>query len=356
MGARGVRLFGVDILWIYCVDAGIMKTVLWYVVCLLLACSTLVARTWTNDKGQKIEADVVSATDTHVTLLMGDKNFEVALTTLSEDDQAYVADWLKQKKEKAVEAQAAVASGKLTFDGQELATGGKLNKYEFEYDAERLERVQKKHKSDDTGYRIAIAVPDGFDPSKPQKVFIPSTAVNNAKQGLAGNFSVVGFYAKNCVNNGWVCLTFDTNLGRKNHDEDLLACFEKLNEVWPGIRDWEFAVGGFSGGGKACWWPCAYLIKNDYKVIGAMLSGVNEDMSQNGRKEYGASKAGYKDIKILLSNGKWDEVAQVAKQEDLEKSLNRNGMRNIRKEMHDGKHNLDYGQIDIALKWFNEAN
>ncbi len=334
----------------------------------VLSLSLLQARIWKDAKGRSMVADLVSASDSEVTVLKAGKQFTVPLSSLCEDDQKYVKDWLEETSGAGADANKdfgggsgngsgagtrPAAAGKATFDGQPLIPGGKVNKYGYDYDPERLAKV-KKWKSDDTGYRIAIAIPHDFDPSKRQKVFIPNTAVNNPKQGLSGNFGVVGFYAKKCVKNGWVCLAFDTNLGRKNHNADLDATFEKLNEVWPDIKNWEFAVGGFSGGSKACWWPAAYLIKNEYKVIGAMLSGCNYDTSGEARDDFKAPKAAYKDIKVLLSNGKWDEVAQVAKQESVEKSLNKNGMRNIRKTMHDGKHNLEYGQIDIALEWFNE--
>lgn len=145
----------------------------------------------------------------------------------------------------------------MTFDGKPLITGGKVNKYEYAYTEEDLATVKKKYKSDDTGFKIAIAVPHNFDPAGPMKVFIPSTAVNNAKQGLSGNFGVVGFYAKKCAENGWVCIAEDTNLGRKNHNMDFVRAFDKINKEWPGFKNAEFAVGGFSGGAKGCWWDVA---------------------------------------------------------------------------------------------------
>ena len=329
-----------------------------YLTLCILAISgqMLEARIWTSKDGRTMDADLVSATETEVVVNMRGKDYTVLLVNLSEDDQSFVKKWLEEKAAEENDSDdepAPVAKpGEVTFDGKPLITGGKVNKYDFDYSPERLETVKKKLKSDDTGFKIAIAVPAGFDPTKPQKVFIPNTAVNNAKQGLSGNFGVVGFFAKTCVQNGWVCLAFDTNLGRKNHDADLYAAMEKLSKVWPESRNWEYAVGGFSGGAKACFWPCAYLLKNDYKVIGAFLAGCNQDMSEPGRKSFNVSKSAYKDIKVFLSNGKWDEVAQAKYQETVSDSLKKNGMRTIRMEMHDGKHNLEYGQLDMALKWF----
>ncbi|MCH7225441.1 hypothetical protein [Haloferula sp. A504] len=346
-----------------------MKSIVSLSFVIFLVSAAASARTWTDTTGRTMEAEIVRADVHSVTVSLNGREVKIPRTKLSEADNAYCDRWLenlgtgeaveedmeeKEAEDKPAPDRPKVAAGEASFDGKPLITGGKVNKYDYPYDERRM-AMMKKWKSEDTGFKIAIAVPHGFDPSKPQKVFIPNTAVNNAKQGLSGNFGVVGFYAKKCVENGWVCLAYDTNLGRKNHDADLYCTFEKLLEVWPNSRNWEYAVGGFSGGAKACWQPAAYLIKNDYKVIGAMLSGCNQDLSDHYRGRYKAPKAGYSDIKVHLSNGKWDEVAQVEKQEYMEKSLRRNGMRNVKKTMHDGKHNLDLNEIDIALQWFEQG-
>lgn len=335
------------------------------------------ARTWTDSKGRTIEADMVSADSSSVMVMMATgRQFKLPLAGLSQQDKDYVKEWLEAKSAEREEngddfepinkdkddsdrgnsggghqAKPKPKAGEMTFDGQPMKTGGFVNKYEYTYNEEDLKTV-KKWKSDDTGYKIAIAVPSDFDPAGPMKVFIPSTAVNNEAQGRSGNFGVVGFYAKKCVENGWVCIAEDTNLGRKNHNLDFVRMMDKLNAQWPGFRKAEFAVGGFSGGGKACWWDAAYLIREDYKVIGAMLSGVNADLSMDARSDRKAPKGPYKDIKVHLSNGKWDDLADGSKQDYMEKSLRKNGMRKIKKTFHDGKHNLEVNQIPIALEFF----
>ncbi len=340
------------------------------------------ARTWTDIQGRTLEADMLTADTGSVMVLMtSGRQFKLPLSKLSQQDQDYVKKWLEakaaEKKENGNDFTPAPSAdnhsdqrnrgggnvggnqpkpraqaGQMIFDGQPLITGGKVNKYEYDYSEEDLEKAKKKFKSDDTGYKIAIAVPHDFDPAGPMKVFIPSTAVNNEAQGRSGNFGVVGFYAKKCAENGWVCIAEDTNLGRKNHNMDFVRMLSKLREEWPGFKNVEFAVGGFSGGGKACWWDAAYLIREDYKVIGAMLSGVNADLSMAARKDFKAPKGPYKDIRAHLSNGRWDELADGSKQDIMEKSLNKNGMRKIKKTFHDGKHNLEVNQIPIALEFF----
>lgn len=61
-----------------------------------LVSQKLGARTWTDNKGQKIQAGLESADDTSVTLrLPNGKTTKIAVAQLSADDQKYVANWLK---------------------------------------------------------------------------------------------------------------------------------------------------------------------------------------------------------------------------------------------------------------------
>lgn len=66
---------------------------------LLLAAETTVpAREWTNTVGKTITADIVSANKTSVTLKMPDGSLPVVLlSTLSQGDQDFVKDWLKEQ-------------------------------------------------------------------------------------------------------------------------------------------------------------------------------------------------------------------------------------------------------------------
>lgn len=311
----------------------------------------LTARTWTDKDGRAIEAEIVSADDTHVTIQKADKEFKLPLARLSDADQEYVKGWLQEQQEKAAakaaEPVAPAVPGEVSFDGKPLVLGGKTNLFEYEYTPEQLAEV-KKDKGTDTGYKIALALPADFDPARPQKVFVVSTAVNNAKQGADGNVGMMGFFGKQCAQNGWICLAYDTNLGRQNHFGDLKAACEKINAQWPQFKTWNFAVGGFSGGAKACFFPCGYLLKNEYKVVGAFLAGCNEDFSGTGRDLFKTPKAAYKDLKVFMGNPtyKADYAAPVAA------SMKKNGISNIRAEVHQGKNSMDYGQLAEALKWF----
>ena len=56
------------------------------------------SRTWTNDTGRSIQAEIQSATQSEVILQMANgKNYPVPIASLSEADQKYIAEWLAKK-------------------------------------------------------------------------------------------------------------------------------------------------------------------------------------------------------------------------------------------------------------------
>lgn len=76
---------------------------------LLIAASPLSAREWTSSDGRKLQADFVSATDTHVTLKIAGKDTPVPLNRLSMADQAFVKEQMS-KPTAAKKAEGAFAS------------------------------------------------------------------------------------------------------------------------------------------------------------------------------------------------------------------------------------------------------
>lgn len=334
-----------------------MKTTTSALLFVFALSSSLFARTWTDKDGRSMEADIVKADETEVTVNKAGKEFKLPLAKLSDGDQEFVKEWLEEQKEKEEEEEekeeekkedvpVAAAAGKASFDGKPLELGGKTNLFEYEYTPEQLALV-KKEKGKDTGYKIAFALPANFDPTKPQKVFIVNTAENNEQQSKAGNVGMMSFFGKQCAANGWICMAYDSNLGRVRHDVDLQAAMAKINAQWPGFKGWDFATGGFSGGAKACMFPMAYLLKNEYKVLGGFLAGCNEDLTGTVQKLYRVPKSAFKDVKIFLGNPTYK--ADYA--EPVKTSMKRNGISNVRDELHNGKNSLEYTQFAEGLKW-----
>jgi predicted esterase len=317
--------------------------------------------------GRKIEAEIVRADADSVTVLRGGREVKISRVKLSEEDQKFCDEWIEnggkvaeenddsgEAGDEAKPPQVGAAKGEIEFDGKPLVTGGKVNVFSYDYELEELNSAKKNLKDGETGFRIGIAVPAGFDPSKPQRVFIANTAQNNAQQTAQGNTAMAGFLEKQCVEEGWVCFAYESNLGRPNHDQDLVSAVAKMNEVWPQFRQWKFVSGGFSGGGKAAFWPAAYLLKNSYDLTGLFLANTNQDFSGDARTFYKIKKSDYSDVSVFWGTGKWDEIATQKTGEMMKKSLEGNGMKQVRVEFHEGKHSLYHPQFIEALRWFKE--
>jgi predicted esterase len=131
---------------------------------------------------------------------------------------------------------------------------------------------------------------------------------------------------------------------------------DKFSQVWPQFKQWKFVSGGFSGGGKAAFWPAAYMLKMEYQLTGLFLANTNQDFSEEARKLYRIKKSDYKNVSVFWGAGKWDEIVTKAKGADMKKSLEKNGMKEVRVEFHEGKHSLFHPQFLEALEWFEQQN
>lgn len=304
------------------------------------------ARPWKNDAGKTIEADLVAVRGDSAVLLMNGREFAFPLNKLSPEDLAYVKEWQAHPP--------APVPRKLSFAAQPLETGGKVNQYEFDYSAADLKQLKSHYRSDETKFRIAIVTPANFDPSKPQHVFMPASATNNLEEARAGNVKVIGQYTQACLDNGWVCLTTDSDLGISGNFQSLEKAIGRLETEWPAFRRWSFATGGFSGGGKGCYYIAAHLIKTNHKVIGTFVGASNEDWSVKCREYMKAPVSGYRSVNAFLSVGKKDKLATPEICGKMEESLHAGGITSTRLELFDGGHELYKPHIDLALKWFVE--
>jgi hypothetical protein len=330
-------------------------------------------RTWTDNKGNKIEAALLAADNEKISVRLNGKIVDIPLWRLSKEDQNYAMEWqegvhsdddededqegedtaggLNQLGDKPV-----VAAGTSTFDGKELITGGKVNLFEYEYDAESLEMLKKKFKAEDTGYRIAIAVPADFDPSKPQKVIVVMGATNNAKQAADGNTATVGFYAGWAVSKGWVCIGYDSNIGLAAiHDGANIRAVNKLKAAWPGITGWTIATGGNSGGAKGALREICLLKSMGLPARGVFMGGCNFAGNLTaGRDIYKLSKGDIRDIRFYSSyyEGPADADAIIGGVIGTIKGEGGVIIRDVRfKDSFEERKN----QFQAALAWFEQA-
>lgn len=325
-------------------------------------------RTWTDNKGNKIEATMLSADNEKVSVLLNGKVVDIPLWRLSEEDQNYARGWVEdggddddEEEEDEQDPAGEVnkpgpAAGAATFDGKELITGGKVNLYEYEYTEEYIKEITKKYKAEDKGYRIAIATPADFDPSKPQKVIIVMGATNNAKQAADGNTAAVGFYAKWAVSKGWVCVGYDSSIGlAATHDGANRLALDKLAQAWPGFRGWVIATGGNSGGAKGALREICLIKQKGLPARGVFMGGCNHAGNlAAGRDIYKLGKGDIRDIRFYSSyyEGPADADAIIGGVIGTIKGEGGVIIRDVRfKDSFEERKN----QFQAALAWFEQA-
>lgn len=340
------------------------------IFCLFLLGSSFIhAHTWTDAKGRTLEAELVRVDRDIITVNRNGSEVPIKIESLSQVDQAYVTEWAKDHA--SGQTTPVSAPGTITLDGKSIEPGGKMNLIEKPYSPDTLKILaQHKHESFSTGdtspdskklydgrdnaLRMAVAVPENFNPLKPMNVFIVITAVNSEAERAAGNIPKFAMFAKSCVENGWVCLAIDSNDGVPMNFATYDEAFTLIEKSWPGFTGNRFATGGFSGGSKGCWGPMAWLEKTKRNAIGVFMGGCNEDYSERFRKQLSAPSTGYRKIRAFISTGKADNIATPAQADSVKNSLKKNDVKNIRLEFHDGGHSLFLPHFVEALKWWTE--
>lgn len=315
-------------------------------LCFLALAPGLGARTWTDNKGRTIEADLVRVENDTAIVSRAGKEVRLPLAMLVEADQEFAKN--------AGETPAAPV-GQISLAGNPLETGGKMNLVEIPFSADSLKIYSREKATNEKVVKIAVALPDGFDPAKPQKYFIVYTAVNNDAEAAGGHIAKFGMYDKACMEQGWVCLAVDSNNGVPRGTLALRDALVQMEKDWPGLRSSMFATGGFSGGAKGCWSSAALLVKLKYHVSGVFLGGCNEDRSETNREREKAPSSDYHKIRCYVSMGKTDEIATIAQSEGVMKSLKSNRFREIRSGVHDGGHSFYQPHFSAALKWFGRG-
>lgn len=348
---------------------------------LLLSASSGFARTWTNYKGQKIEADLIKISGDKVILHFKGKDVKLAKEDLSKEDQEYLKKWeIKQNSgafeedepkssdkstpsEKPKTTTKKPAAGDIAFGDSTMKTGGTVNKIEKPLTEATLKAFSKA-KTKPSQLKLSIALPAGFDPSEPQKVMWASAAINTENERTRGNTGCIGAYAKTGAANGWVVIATDLDIGNprrpsgeKSPKGDLALhtqAIELLEATWPGFKTWQFACCGHSGGAKASFSRVAQLLASEVNVIGLYLSGCNQNFTKSSSKTIRYKKSSLRKVKVYISNGKKDNISTVNHAESLEDSVKADRYGKVRLELFDGGHSFNRDEFKKALEWYTE--
>ena len=197
--------------------------------------------------------------------------------------------------------------------------------------------------------RLAIVVPQGFDPQKSWPIFV----VANTEE--YSNIDSLQQFKQAAVDEGWVILAADGVELEKNKEGSIRwpclgAAFDYLTSVWPAMKNWPVACGGMSGGAKNSSFLAADLARENHRVIGILMMGCNQDMATVAYRKGGA--ASLLNAAVFLSSGKSDTIATPAHHEAVKRSLQGTGFHKVRLESHNGAHDIYQPHISEALRWF----
>ncbi|MDQ6859862.1 MAG: glycogen-binding domain-containing protein [Verrucomicrobiota bacterium] len=197
--------------------------------------------------------------------------------------------------------------------------------------------------------RVAVAVPQGFDPQKSWPVLV----VCNTE--AYSNIDSLRQFKDAATAEGWVVLAADS-VERENGKEGadrwpcIGAAFDYLTAAWPAMRSWPVASGGMSGGAKNGALVAAEIARNGHRVIGMLMMGCNQDMASVAYRN--AAPPNFLSAVAFLSSGKNDTIATPSSHERVRDSLKHTGFKAVRLESFDGAHDIYPPHISEALRWF----
>jgi hypothetical protein len=211
-------------------------------------------------------------------------------------------------------------------------------------DAARDENAQLAHA------KVAIAVPQGFDPQKRWPILVV------ANTEAYSNVDSLRQFKDAAVAQGWVIVAADDVEAKPKREgatrwATIGAAFDYLTSAWPSIKDWPVACGGISGGAKNSSFLAADLARERHHVIGMLLMGCNQDMASVAYHK-GPPPPGFLQAAVFLSSGKSDTIATPAQHEEVKNSLRATGFRKLRLEAFEGAHDIYQPHIGEALRWF----
>lgn len=326
--------------------------------------SPAIARVWTDTSGKTLEAEFVRVAGPTVILNSGGKEIPVPLTSLSAPDQAFIRTGQEPAKAPGAASTPAVpaAQKELSLCGTPLNKDGGVTIVEQPLTPAALKSFSKAS-AKPSKLKLAVALPAGFDPDKPQRVMWTSAPINSDGERTSGNVGGIGGWVKPATQSGWVVVAADTDLGNPRLEDNQNAtggdlevhkqAVAVLSAAWPKFKTWQFACCGFSGGAKATFYRAGDLAVCNLNVIGMFLGGCNQDMTGAAIQETRCSKSDLKKIKVFISNGRNDNVSTVAHAEAVAKSTDA-FFRKVRLEIYEGGHGMNAGEFQKAMAWFVE--
>jgi dienelactone hydrolase len=233
-------------------------------------------------------------------------------------------------------------------------TPGEILRLEVPLSEKRRAEAAKDGNSRLAHAKMAIAVPQNFDPQKSWPVLV----ISNTE--AYSNIDSMQQFKQAALDEGWVIMAADAVEAEKNKEggsrwPTIAAAFDYITGAWPAAKDWLVATGGMSGGAKNSAFLAADLAREHHRMIGMLMMGCNQDMASVAFHK--SAPPAFLGVPIFLSSGTSDTIASPGQHEAVKNSLKATGFQKVRLESHAGGHDIFQPHINEALRWFTaEAN
>lgn len=199
---------------------------------------------------------------------------------------------------------------------------------------------------------VGLMLPEGFDPSKPQKVLVVFSTDDNG----GAHLKALPRFGGVATRNGWVAIAatgpvLENKLSPEWHAAMIYAGLRALRDRFPGAEKWRYCVGGNSGGGlRSSMMACA-LLDAGYPVEGVFMGGSGDERFTVGQAVFKPERSKVRSLAVYLAVGKNDPKVDAARADYVANAVKKLGIKNIRRDSYDGGHGMKESSLTAALEW-----
>jgi hypothetical protein len=199
---------------------------------------------------------------------------------------------------------------------------------------------------------VGLMLPEGFDPSQPQKVLVVFSTDDNG----GAHLKPLPRFGGIATRQGWVAIAatgpvLEEKLSPEWHAAMIYAGLRALEEKYPQAKTWRYFTGGNSGGGlRSAMMSCA-LLKKGYPVEGVFMGGAGDERFSAGQAIFRPDRTKVRDLAVFLAIGKNDPMINAARADFVAEAVKKQGIKNIRRDSYDGGHGMNEESFTKALEW-----
>ena len=356
------------------IPTGRLRRVRHPILCLMLALGIPAGaqgRVWTDTFSRTWEGEFLRIDGTNAVFMVRGQEYPFPLANLNGADRTFINSAVAAASKpssaltgaqpsaatKAVPTAppAPIAASTLDFLGVTLQPG-KTVEAEAKLPDAYAKANASFYKKATSLVKVAIAVPEGFNPSKPQRLLI--TSASSTGDGLS--IKNMGTYTATAIGRGWVVMATDGEFGKPPGDNVsfrsnlTIPLMDMIAAKWPKAKEtWSVAFAGFSGGAGYASYLATDVSAHGRHVTGMLLmNSAYSPLDWEHDKVVKFTPAKMHKVPIFVSGGDTDntqKVPDIRKRFDL---LKRAGYRQTRMETQPGGHSPSKEHIAQALEWF----